>query len=344
MKRTFILFLVLSASFVTTAQVQTSCFISPAFRAAYEDDAKSLATQRLYEIQSPDTQLIDVPQVHVDSVLTGLATIFNLDTMLQADSIFRYHCIHSEAGFQSPVCKGLSLVIDTTYAWTQQWVNQQTLTGYGALDSLLVRHGLTFGSIMLFQGMGFVQLTTSKVINMQALSDSLALLNGINSASKNCSPGDAPKLITYTSDSLQRFGFRIGWGDCPAGCTETKTWQYSVDPQNCTVSLDSILQQFSFYFGYPALVNCNLLPTTSVPQVNASPGVLLHPNPAGNFVSIKNFDENFHYLISDMSGRIVTQGSGNSGQTIDLSRLEAGIYLIRLRGASEQWQQKLIKY
>src|ERR1039458_9040298 len=80
---------------ITSAQIPSSCIPLPLLSSSYSDDIKDLALNRMYTVHSPDTNLINIPVIYQDSVLAGLAAIYNTDTLLQADSVYDAYCIHS---------------------------------------------------------------------------------------------------------------------------------------------------------------------------------------------------------------------------------------------------------
>jgi hypothetical protein len=76
MKKVFLLPMLLMC-IILHAQVSSNCNVPPLLAEEYDRDVKQLATYRLFEIQSPDTVLVTIPQEDIDSISQGLAAIFN---------------------------------------------------------------------------------------------------------------------------------------------------------------------------------------------------------------------------------------------------------------------------
>ncbi len=314
--------------FSATSQVQSDCTVSAAFRNAYERDAQRLAITRMYELQVADTQFIDAPQIYTDSILAGLAAVFNLDEQLEADSVFQYHCLHLNTGFQSSGFPGVELTLDPSFAWTQQWASQQTTTGYGALDSFLSHYGFSLLYYIGMPGIAYATLTTTEAINLKAFGDSLLSFSGITSASPYFPAGEGKGFIRYIYDGQQHYQFRIGWGDCPAGCTDYKSWYYTVDPASCAVMLDSIRLEGNYWNGYPALVNCNLKPD-AIARIPGKIDIQVYPNPARDILGlrVRNY-ASLNYSITDLNGKTVVSGQVSGRALIDISSLAPGVYLL----------------
>ncbi len=75
--------------------------------------------------------------------------------------------------------------------------------------------------------------------------------------------------------------------------------------------------------------------------------ITVYPNPASDFVTIACSDNNYNYVtITDISGRIVYSEKisfTDSGNTIDISGINKGIYFISLNGKSKSSNHTIIK-
>jgi hypothetical protein len=86
--------------------------------------------------------------------------------------------------------------------------------------------------------------------------------------------------------------------------------------------------------GILTTLNVELTPAaTDIVEVRNT-GVTIYPNPAGNTIKVSTDRIIEHYKISDASGRVVAEKniSGDSVNSIDISHLSRGIYLIELKG------------
>lgn len=69
----------------------------------------------------------------------------------------------------------------------------------------------------------------------------------------------------------------------------------------------------------------------------------MYPNPATDIIKISGVHENHNYSITDIKGRTVLQSILNQDNSIDISELSAGIYILELEINGEIVQKKLIK-
>ena len=82
---------------------------------------------------------------------------------------------------------------------------------------------------------------------------------------------------------------------------------------------------------------------TSVDEVTFDE-VLISPNPATNFVTIQGA-ENFEVVsVFDQSGRrVIQQKINNNLESLDISELQSGLYIVKFEGADKPNINKLIK-
>jgi hypothetical protein len=65
----------------------------------------------------------------------------------------------------------------------------------------------------------------------------------------------------------------------------------------------------------------------------------IYPNPASNFVTIGS--ENANVLIFDITGKLVLNVSDSNNQTIDISTLSEGMYIVKINSNGKISEQKL---
>lgn len=71
--------------------------------------------------------------------------------------------------------------------------------------------------------------------------------------------------------------------------------------------------------------------------------VKLFPNPAKGQISIQGIQANSRLWIYDLSGKLKQHSTISSNSTIDVSQLEAGLYLIQIESEGEMVRKKLVK-
>ena len=318
------------------AQVPSTCSPSAALARAYENDVKDLAVQRMYAVHSPDTSLILIPLADQDSIVNGMAAICNLDSIVNADSVFRKYCIHQ---FPNGVIRtSLEVVVDTTYGWVRQWRALNTITGNGRLDSFLARYSYTLTSYDT--ATYTAKISTTMVLNSKAFADSLASFPGVFSTYSDFIIGDH-NYIQYSCDSVKTYKFRLGWGDCLSGCTSNEVWTYRVD-SSCNVTLSNVT--VSGPDPYPNPLNCNLAPY-GVPVVAKALTATVYPNPVMGLLYIDiNGSNDFDYSIYDMYGREVLNGNSPANNaTINTNMLKEGVYVLKITGYNSL-QTTMVKF
>ena len=312
------------------AQVASSCVPIPALRSLYTNDVKDLALERIYQIKSPDTNLLEVPQKYQDTIMGVVAAICNLHSQYEADSIFLNYCIHRWPAhpFMAPA---IELLVDTNYSWAKQWAAGNTHTGNAAIDSFLQSSNISLQSRYFFYlgnySYMFATLATNHPVNIKAVGDSLINIPGILRYQLSRVVGDGNR-ISYSKDSDAHISFTAGWGDCPAGCTAAKVWRYHVTLSNCNVSLDTIAV-YNREPNWANRPNCQLIPTAIVgttTQGNVS--LFIYPNPATDVLRLSGNTSNIEfYRIVDAMGHL-SAIKRFDGLSIPVSGLHTGLNTI----------------
>ena len=105
-------------------------------------------------------------------------------------------------------------------------------------------------------------------------------------------------------------------------------------------STDNYLHGDGFTFHWNAFV------PEGVQDYDSTLSLALHPNPAQDFVTVNTskLSEPSVITIFDLSGKaVLTANAAPDGKTIlDISRLNSGVYMVRLQGQYSQETQKLI--
>lgn len=66
----------------------SSCTVSQPTLEKLKEDATKLAVRRLFEIKSPDTIKVTLPNLALDSTLSALIAVYNIQNLPQRDTIF----------------------------------------------------------------------------------------------------------------------------------------------------------------------------------------------------------------------------------------------------------------
>lgn len=327
----------LIGNLLAIAQVQSSCSTSTLLQTLYGKDIAHLALVHMYNTQSPDTVSIDIPQPYIDSVGRAMAAVFNLNSQLEADSVMRRYCIHQDryntntpmhlSGARNGVT--LQVKVDSFKAWTAGWRNLNAVTGYATLDALMAHYGFQVNSYIYIGGSmsdNTAMIHTAQVINAKAFADSLRKLDGILDVWYSHLVGDGNYIRYRYENGAAYLMFRLGWGDCPMGCTADKRWYYNVDDQ-CRVSLDSV-RLFLAPAPYPIPNNCGI---TGLHDPQQDIRFSVYPNPATDVLNLVMKDQgNYNYKLSDTYGRLILKGSVKGNIALHLGSVAKGIYLLQV--------------
>ena len=129
--------------------------------------------------------------------------------------------------------------------------------------------------------------------------------------------------------------------------------KFSIDLQEGLASGTMIENTAGIYFDYnPVVLTNTVVNTLKMPDEITTPAaetnIHVYPNPAENKIFIAGLQtENYEVTISDITGKLVHSeslaGNGNT-QTLDISFLPAGIYLIKITEDNISLEvQKIVK-
>ena len=144
--------------------------------------------------------------------------------------------------------------------------------------------------------------------------------------SVNYSGGIGVYVVVYDTGSIP-----IAWADTTAQFTAAQSGTYY-----CAVFIDSSCNANDPNFTCNANLWTNNGPSAELQTVNASM-VSAVPNPTKDRVTLSFEGNNADVLVSDLRGKMVHSGQVKSGDEIDLSSVDAGIYFfnVQIDGKSE---------
>jgi hypothetical protein len=340
--RSLLTVLFVAAAAFVKGQIASSCIVPPALAVAYHKDIVQLATNYLFQVQSPDTALVQVPAQTIDEISGGLAAILNAMPLPESDSVFNLYCVHNNNGWPYEYA-GFLVQVDTNYAWTQPWQNMITITGDAYMDSLTARYGLHIANFYNWSIGNYAELTVDSAWNILALMDSLSYMTGVLSVEPNGLLGLAGWIEYQKSGTDRYYDFYFEFNDCFDGCDNYHRWSFRVD-----------VDCFVYYLGFtdwgvfgisplPAPVNCNTF--TSVAPLSENV-VRVFPNPATKYISV---DVNGYKLetvsVFNSLGEKVKTFRSSPQQTLGFSveDLPTGIYILEAAEADKTFRAKFIR-
>jgi hypothetical protein len=196
--------------------------ISDSIRSSYRSDAAYLAYRHIYLNMMADTALIHIPQPLIDSFYEGLIHIYNCKSITSIDTITKIYAVHA---FPEISLYRLVVGFDTSYAWTKQWQEGFTITGNDSIDSLITHYEFELYRKARYR---FGVLVTKIPLNMWVLGQVFNQIAGVRFAEPDGAVGSGNDIIATLNMDHTHYKFTIGWGDCLAGCTQRRYWEYTV--------------------------------------------------------------------------------------------------------------------
>lgn len=345
MKKYLLLLVLVSLFNISHAQVPSNCTVPPLLSSEYHRDIIQLAVQRLFELQSPDTILVTVPQQYIDTISGGLAAILNASSLSERDSVFNLFCVHKLnpfAGFGA--YEGFLVKVDTNYSWTTAWQNLITLTGDPLMDTILTRYSLTITDFYNWSIGNYAVLTVDSSWNNYALLDSLEMVPGVLAAEINSLIGVAGNITFNKVGSALYYDFDFEYQDCFDGCDAYRRWKFKVN-SDCSVEYLGFIDWCFWGIGQcplPAPLNCNVF--TSLVENNFENEFSLYPNPANDELNLKWYSRNnISITIYNSAGQeLSTTHLSNQNESIDISELMNGIYFLRFIDGNRIGMKKLV--
>lgn len=338
MKKLILLFVLVSIVNSIQAQVSSNCTVPQLLAIEYKRDIRQLATNRLFQLQSPDTALVRIPQEYIDTISEGLAAILNATSIPERDSVFNLYCVHNMNGWPYAYA-GFLVQVDTSYSWTQAWQNLNTITGNPFMDTVLTRYNLTITNFYNWQIGNYAELSVDSSWNIFALMDSIEMTAGVIYSEPNGIVGEKGVISYSTIGNTRYYDFTFEWQDCFDGCDAFKTWKFKVNP-DCSV--EYLGYTYSCFWG-PTLsycdpltpINCNTFTPNSVVENNTQKdNCFIYPNPFSSQTTLQT-DKIFKDVtltVYNLYGQSVKQMNNLSGQAIIFNRdnLPCGIYFLQL--------------
>lgn len=143
--------------------------------------------------------------------------------------------------------------------------------------------------------------------------------------------GDGNDIIGQIIGNEVRLVYSHGTGDCPSGCTYRKNWEFYVY-DDCTVSFEG-----ESYNSPELLVMSTKLRLE---------GIRIYPNPVTSHLFIEGPEiqlQGLRFSIYTLMGQKITEGIVSTNQSIDLSSLAKGNYLLQLQDKDETYSHRLVK-
>ncbi|MFN6945141.1 MAG: T9SS type A sorting domain-containing protein [Cytophagaceae bacterium] len=302
-------------------------FICPASEEViqkYKNDADRLAVIHLRQNEHLYKDSIIIHSPLSDTLLNALLAVYNLNTP-ERDTVVEIYSIHT---FPNPVLNKVEFSADSSLAWMKELREGNFPSGNERLDSLMLAHNLVVDSYYNWSNLlryHSVTLRSEDNLNMPAMVDVLSGISGIHEANQANWEGDGSRIEATVSEDNLELIFSYGWGDCPSGCTSRKFWKFLV-PYDCNAT-------FTESYG-------DVLSHT---RKGLEKQLSIHPNPFSEGINVTGISENFHFNITDLSGKHVASGPSDKNY-LPLGNLHPGFYLLTITHDNTSYTLKILKY
>lgn len=322
MKKLYFLLFFVAVFSTSFAQYSSYSYVNPILKEHYEADVKNACLEWVME---SDTNLFyssaEIPPLVLDSIWQALSAVYYEFDMPERDSVIDMYCIHQFP--KNHFLKEIILVPDWDNPLIINWLNHDP--GYPILDSILTKYGFIIYDKEPKKS--YILLRTEKDINIFYVQKLLKLVDGIIYADPNMTWGDG-NGFTYRSSGTDRYlYFDKAWGDCMAGCYAHHIWQFKIDEYN-DVEYMGTIRQYDEDDSVGEPWNCNI---TGLNENKEFDQLFISPNPIIDLVKFNEpFQSKTEYKIYNINGQLVKEGSLIGNETISISELKKGIYMIQL--------------
>ena len=201
-------------------------------RAAYEEDAVRLALRRMKEIDSPALRDVEPPAALVDGLYDALMLVTLFDHPAR-DSVAGIHT------FPRPETREILVRVDPAAAWADAWRSGVAQTGNPTVDELVTTYDLVVDRFYEWSIGDYAVLRAGAPLNAAALAALFVPIEGVLAAETNGMGGDGDDIRARPRSAGWQLDYSIGFGDCPAGCINRRTWSFLVDSDGAVRYLGS---------------------------------------------------------------------------------------------------------
>lgn len=281
----------------------------------YRDDADRLALARTYRNGTPWVDSIPIDPAGSATAMNALVAVYN-SALPARDTVVAMFDIHV---FPTTPLRSFIVNADSTLPWMQQLHQGNIPTGTPAIDQLLSAYAMTLSDYHTYSwlnGGHLAVFNTGINVNLPPLCALFAAQPGVHYAEPNGGCCDGNTITDSVHTDHVNIVYSRGWGDCPAGCTERRFWEFNVPP-DCSVEY---VGSYGTPLSIPSAISEHPLPTLSI-----------FPNPAQDVLWIHGTSGNRTALIHAADGRLVSRARITDAG-IDIGQLPVGFYVLHLDG------------
>jgi len=202
-------------------------------RALYREDATILAIRRVHELvdfgAAPAAEPVRVPPALVQFFYDGIVHVYNARALPQRDSVFALLPAYQVHARPDPYPYWFTVTVLRSEPWAQAWEAGLPASGNAAADSLVALFGLDVSVSSQSAATTVFRLTTEEPLNLRPIMWAFRAFTGVQSVTGPAFIGSGRSDVTAAVEAPGvGYRFRLGWGDCPAGCVHHRTWSFLV--------------------------------------------------------------------------------------------------------------------
>lgn len=201
--------------------------VPAATRAAYRDDAARLALRYALVHDPQCSSVVAIPADLAAALYTALVEVFNATGFPARDSVVDIYDIHA---LDRPPVHSVMVGVDRSAAWVDAWRQGGRLTGNVAIDLLMEAWDLDVQRYLELLSLPYdiAVLESAAPLNTIALAAEFGAVAGVPMSSPEWLVGDGNDILAARDSAGWRLDYSVGYGDCPAGCTERVVWTFLV--------------------------------------------------------------------------------------------------------------------
>lgn len=205
-------------------------------REGYREDAARLAVRHRRALDQSPLGEVRVSEPLAEDLYAALVRVAAFDHPA-SDSVTSLYEIHT---FPEPVLHRLLLGVDPDAGWTEAWRDGRRETGNPDVDGLVETYGLELERYRAREGgPDLAVLVSEDPLDIAALARRFLPIEGVVYADPDAVAGDGNDIRAAALGPGWRLEYRVGFGDCPAGCISRHTWTFRVEGDGTVTFLGS---------------------------------------------------------------------------------------------------------
>ncbi len=197
--------------------------LSDSLRAQYRTDAAVLTLRRVQEEIPFDEQDAELPPEWIERFYGALIAVHNASSrMASAADVEGFHTWPNDGVYY------LSIGVDSTEGWVQEWQQGRLLTGNARVDELLRAYDLTLDGLWNSYRQTVAYLRSERPLNTPKVASFFEGIPGVDFAQQGGSWGPDAGIVAKVGDGYVELTYTVGWGDCPSGCINRHWWVFRV--------------------------------------------------------------------------------------------------------------------